>query len=195
MVRPICGTTCILCLDFVSTYIYIYACVWLGKRSFSIWLHGLFWHHVHWNPCFIRAVQDWELESLVAFLNLLYSSKILPRETNKMLWSPACNHRFKLKNYYLTLQYGESSLFPWKSVWKVRLLVVSLSSLGSWLWVNFLHLINLGGEVLPLSIGVVFARGLCLINMEWECSSPRSDVQLLLEQGDHEPPSHPLWVY
>jgi hypothetical protein len=56
----------------------------------------------------------------VAFLNLLYSSKILPRETNKILWSPTCNHRFKVKNYYHTLQYGESFLFSWKSVWKVK---------------------------------------------------------------------------
>jgi hypothetical protein len=33
-----------------------------------------------WNPSFLRAVHDWELESFAAFLNLLYSSKTHLRE-------------------------------------------------------------------------------------------------------------------
>jgi hypothetical protein len=47
------------------------------------------------------AVQDWELESLIAFIDLLYSLKTHPRETDKMLWSPAHTHRFEVKTYYL----------------------------------------------------------------------------------------------
>jgi len=38
---------------------------------------------------------------------------------NTMLWSPAHNFRFEVKSYYNTLQSGESSPFPWKSIWKV----------------------------------------------------------------------------
>jgi hypothetical protein len=41
-------------------------------------------------------------------------------ERNKMLWSPACNHRFKVKSYYNILQPGEPFLFPWMRVWKVK---------------------------------------------------------------------------
>jgi hypothetical protein len=37
-----------------------------------------------------------------------------------MLWSPTRNHKFKVKSYYNILQPGESTLFPWKSVWKVK---------------------------------------------------------------------------
>ena len=37
-----------------------------------------------------------------------------------MLWSPACNHRFKVKSYYYTIQSDESSIFTWKSIWKVK---------------------------------------------------------------------------
>jgi hypothetical protein len=31
--------------------------------------------HIHWNPSFITATHDWELESIDSFLNLLYSVK------------------------------------------------------------------------------------------------------------------------
>jgi hypothetical protein len=76
--------------------------------------------YVHWNPTFLRAVQDWKLEFFVAFIDLLYRLKTHPRETNKMLWSPASNYRFGVKSYYYTLQSGEFSLFLWKSTWKVK---------------------------------------------------------------------------
>ena len=36
--------------------------------------------YVCWNPCFLRVVQDWELESLVVFFNLLYSENLSKRE-------------------------------------------------------------------------------------------------------------------
>jgi hypothetical protein len=42
------------------------------------------------------------------------------RERDKMLWFPVRNHRFEVKSYYYILQFGESSLFPWKSIWKVK---------------------------------------------------------------------------
>jgi hypothetical protein len=32
----------------------------------------------------------------------------------------ACNHKFEVKSYYYTLQSGGSSIFPWKSIWKVK---------------------------------------------------------------------------
>jgi hypothetical protein len=38
----------------------------------------------HWNPSFIRAAHDWELESIDSFLNLLYSSNTHPGEVDNM---------------------------------------------------------------------------------------------------------------
>jgi hypothetical protein len=70
------------------------------------------WDYMDYNPSFLRAVQDWELEFLVLFLDLSYSSKTNLNETNKMLWSPARNHRFEVKSFYYTLQSVESSPFP-----------------------------------------------------------------------------------
>jgi hypothetical protein len=76
--------------------------------------------YIHWNPSFFRAIQDWELEFLVVFLDLLYSSKPHPRGTDRMLWTPAINQGFELKSYYSSLQSRESCLFPWKTLWKVK---------------------------------------------------------------------------
>lgn len=59
--------------------------------------------YAHWNSSFLRAIQDWELESLVTFLDLLYSLETFPSETDKMLRSLACNHRFEVKSFYNTL--------------------------------------------------------------------------------------------
>ena len=66
----------------------------------------------HWNMSFMRAVQDWELESLGSFLNLLYSSRTHPRDVDRMLWSPTSSHGFEVKNYYKILQAREPCLFP-----------------------------------------------------------------------------------
>lgn len=55
-----------------------------------------------WNLSFTRvqAVQDWELESLDFFLNLLYCLKIYPEVAYRMLWMPGNNHGFEVKRYY-----------------------------------------------------------------------------------------------
>jgi hypothetical protein len=61
----------------------------MDKEALVLDYMNSFGTYVHRNPTFLRAVQDWELESIVAFLDLLYTSKTHPRETDKMLWSPA----------------------------------------------------------------------------------------------------------
>ena len=71
---------------------------------------------IYWNLSFIRAILDWELESLDSFLNLLYSSKTHPREVDRMLWTPASSHGFEVTSYYKMLQIGAHFLFPCKSM-------------------------------------------------------------------------------
>jgi hypothetical protein len=44
---------------------------------------------VHWEVNFTRLVQDWELESISSFLELLYSVKIKRYEEDKMCWKPS----------------------------------------------------------------------------------------------------------
>jgi hypothetical protein len=78
-----------------------------------------------------------------------------------MLWSPACNHRFEVKSYYYTLQSGESSLFPWKSIWKVK----APPRIAFFTWTAAL------GKI--LTIDNLRRRGLTLVN--WCCLCKKSE--------------------
>jgi hypothetical protein len=40
---------------------------------------------IHWNPSFIRAALDWELESFDLFFSLLYSSKTHPGGSGQLV--------------------------------------------------------------------------------------------------------------
>jgi len=40
---------------------------------------------IHWNPSFIRAAHDWELESFDSFFILLYSSKTHPGGSGQLV--------------------------------------------------------------------------------------------------------------
>jgi hypothetical protein len=75
---------------------------------------------IHWNPSFIRAAHDWELECFHSFFSLLYSSKTHPGEADNLLWTPSSSQRFTVKSYYTLLQSSEHSSFPQRSVWKVK---------------------------------------------------------------------------
>jgi len=74
---------------------------------------------IHWNPSFVRAAHDWELESFDSFFSLLYSSKTHPGEVDN-LWTPPSSQKFTVNSYYTLLQSSEHSSFPWRSIWKVK---------------------------------------------------------------------------
>ena len=44
---------------------------------------------VHWEVNFIRLVQDWEIDLVSSFLELLYSINIKRNELDKMCWRPS----------------------------------------------------------------------------------------------------------
>jgi hypothetical protein len=100
-----------------------------------------------WNPSFIRATHDWELESLDSFPNLLYSLNTHLGEVDSMLWTPSISHDFAVKSYYNMLHSGEHSSFPWKSIGRSRPLLTLLSSYRQKQWVESSRRITLEGRV------------------------------------------------
>lgn len=58
-------------------------CIACNKEAFVV-DHLIFWNDtIHWTMNFIHTVQDWELESITSFLDLLYSTSMKGFGTNK----------------------------------------------------------------------------------------------------------------
>ena len=59
---------------------------------------------IHWNPSFIQAVHDWELESMDSFLKDSYSTKVNHTQEDRMIWTLSKVQGFKVSTYYKALR-------------------------------------------------------------------------------------------
>ena len=75
---------------------------------------------IHWEVNFTRAAQDWELESISTFFDLLYSAKVLGRGEDKMCWRIGSTTKFEVCLYYQALVPSIGS-FPWKIIWQAKI--------------------------------------------------------------------------
>ena len=75
---------------------------------------------IHWEVTFSRLAQDWELESFLSFLELLYAVTITGNEEDKVCWQPSQAHIFQVSSYYTTLTGKGGGCFPWQSIWKAK---------------------------------------------------------------------------
>jgi hypothetical protein len=56
-----------------------------------------------WDIEFTRAIQDWELELVVSFMELLYSCPISQADLNSSCSSVSHRKKFDVKSYYKAL--------------------------------------------------------------------------------------------
>ncbi|KAF5467451.1 hypothetical protein F2P56_017276 [Juglans regia] len=77
-------------------------------------------NNTQWNVIFIRDVNDWEVDDVKAFLERLYSSKLMLGREDSMLWIPAGNSKFSVSSFYRILTGYRSCEFPSKNTWKVK---------------------------------------------------------------------------
>ena len=76
---------------------------------------------IHWKLNYSQAIQDWKLESLSIFLDLLYSSKVDGVGVDKLYWRPSTHKEFEVRSYYYSvLAPSEANYLPWKSIWKPK---------------------------------------------------------------------------
>uniref|UniRef100_A0A2N9FL13 Reverse transcriptase zinc-binding domain-containing protein n=1 Tax=Fagus sylvatica TaxID=28930 RepID=A0A2N9FL13_FAGSY len=74
----------------------------------------------HWDIIFSRQAQDWELETVTALMELLYSYPIQWGSLDALYWRPSSHKVFTVRSYYSCLVQPSRSFFPWKSVWKSK---------------------------------------------------------------------------
>ena len=78
-----------------------------------IWRNGV----VEWNVIFVCAVQDWELDVISSFFEMLYSCRISQGIVDHIRWSPSKKGLFEVKLFYKALSSQNYEVFPWKSIW------------------------------------------------------------------------------
>jgi hypothetical protein len=65
----------------------------------------------------VRSVQDWELDVISSFFELLYSCKISHGNVDRICWSPSKKGVFEVKSFYMALSILADEVFPWKIIW------------------------------------------------------------------------------
>jgi hypothetical protein len=76
----------------------------------------------HWNVLFTRYAQDWEVEMVISFYELLYFIRIRHREVDRVVWNLSKKMNFEVKTFYKALVCHEAAQFPWKGIWRVKAL-------------------------------------------------------------------------
>jgi hypothetical protein len=73
-----------------------------------------------WNVTFTRSFNDWEVEMVAEFFQVLSSVAVPNLVPDGLKWK--CNKAgvFDSKSFYAALSNRPGVLFPWKSVWKVK---------------------------------------------------------------------------
>uniref|UniRef100_A0A2N9F873 Reverse transcriptase zinc-binding domain-containing protein n=1 Tax=Fagus sylvatica TaxID=28930 RepID=A0A2N9F873_FAGSY len=75
---------------------------------------------VSWVPNFTPHAQDWELESISSFLELLYSSSTKGHGEDRMCLNGSSKDGFQVTAYYEVLLPTAGTEVPWKSIWKTK---------------------------------------------------------------------------
>ena len=76
---------------------------------------------LHWDVNFLRAMQDWELESLSNFMDMIYGASVKGNGQDKLCWKPEKNKGFMVRGYYRVLLDNGVQSFPWKGIWTSKI--------------------------------------------------------------------------
>uniref|UniRef100_A0A2N9HE33 Uncharacterized protein n=1 Tax=Fagus sylvatica TaxID=28930 RepID=A0A2N9HE33_FAGSY len=75
---------------------------------------------VSWDFNFTRHAQDWELDAVASFLELLSSSSVKGYGEDRLCWRGASKEGFKVRSYYKYLSSSAGTAVPWKRIWKTN---------------------------------------------------------------------------
>ena len=83
-----------------------------------------------WQLQFVRNFNDWEVDTVAAFFNLIHSKSPVHESDDVLNWSLKKNGTFDIRSFYHAIRGSRSRGFPWKGIWGVRFLEGLLSLFG-----------------------------------------------------------------
>ena len=67
---------------------------------------------IHWDLRFSKNVQDWELESMTNFMELIYLLQLRGNREDKLCWQNKTNKGFSVKEHYRCACSPSIGVFP-----------------------------------------------------------------------------------
>jgi hypothetical protein len=133
-----------------------------------------------WQLQFVRNFNDWEVDTVAAFFNLIHSKSPVHESDDVLKWSLKKNGTFDIRSFYHAIRGSRSRGFPWKGIWGVK--VSRRVAFFVWMaaWGNILTCDNLRHR------GIVVVGWCCLCRCNGEMVA-----HLLL----HCPMVRELWSY
>ena len=74
----------------------------------------------HWNVSFVKPAQDWELELVASFIDLIYSGLRRKNVVDELCWIPPSKQTFDVRSFYRAVHSSIQLSLPWKSIWKPK---------------------------------------------------------------------------
>ena len=74
----------------------------------------------HWDVQFFCPMQDWELESLAFFMDIIYSTFVQGNGLDQICWKPTKTRGFEVRGYYHSQSPSNTISFPRKMVWQAK---------------------------------------------------------------------------
>ena len=70
-----------------------------------------------WSPVFVRPFNDWEVEEVQNFLNLVNNCRVNQEENDRLVWKGDKNALYFVKANTALLEGSAGRIAPWKLVW------------------------------------------------------------------------------
>ena len=133
-----------------------------------------------WSLSFHRDFNDWELAASYSFLQFIQTR--IPREggCDRFCWDLNGSGKFDTRSFYHNIRNVAPSTFPWKGIWKVKV----LKRVAFFMW-TATH-----GQI--LTVDNLMLRGRLLANRCCLCCCNAESVDHLLLIC---PIAHSLWMY
>ena len=95
------------------------------SRDREAFIDSLFTHSSgvetrEWQLQFVRNFNDWEVDTVAVFFNLIHSKSPIHESDDILKWSLRKSGTFDIRSFYHAIRGSRGRGFPWKGIWGVK---------------------------------------------------------------------------